>query len=194
MELYARVRRACMVEGMSLREASRVFGRHGTRCARCWPTRRRRATGGRIRPAAPTLRQAQEEPCTGVIDAILESDLSVPRKQRHTAKRIFERRAGRVWVRRSVHHRQGLGEGAPPPVPGDVRAPVPLPGAGPVRLRRGPGGHRGSGAQGPLLRPGLAPQRRLLRQGLPPADTTAAFRDGHLSAFAFLGGVPQSIL
>ena len=27
-----------------------------------------------------------------------------------------------------------------------------------------------------------------------PAETTAAFRDGHLSAFAFLGGVPQSIL
>ena len=28
VELYARVRLACMVEGMSLREASRVFGRH----------------------------------------------------------------------------------------------------------------------------------------------------------------------
>ena len=28
VDLYARVRRACMVEGMSLREASRVFGRH----------------------------------------------------------------------------------------------------------------------------------------------------------------------
>ena len=28
VELYARVRRACMVEGMSVREASRVFGRH----------------------------------------------------------------------------------------------------------------------------------------------------------------------
>ena len=28
VELYARVRRACMVEGMSVREASRVFGWH----------------------------------------------------------------------------------------------------------------------------------------------------------------------
>ena len=26
VEMYARVRRACMVEGMSVREASRVFG------------------------------------------------------------------------------------------------------------------------------------------------------------------------
>ena len=28
VELYARVRRACMVEGMSVREASRLFGLH----------------------------------------------------------------------------------------------------------------------------------------------------------------------
>ena len=28
VEIYVRVRRACMVEGMSVREASRVFGRH----------------------------------------------------------------------------------------------------------------------------------------------------------------------
>ena len=27
-----------------------------------------------------------------------------------------------------------------------------------------------------------------------PAETTGAFLDGHVSAFAFLGGVPQSIL
>ena len=33
-----------------------------------------------------------------------------------------------------------------------------------MRLRRGPGGHRRRGAQGPLLRHRLAPQRRLLRQ------------------------------
>ena len=36
-------------------------------------------------------RRPKLEPFTGVIDRILESDLSVPRKQRHTAKRIFER-------------------------------------------------------------------------------------------------------
>ena len=36
-------------------------------------------------------RRPKLEPFTGVIDRILESDLSVPRKQRHTAKRIFQR-------------------------------------------------------------------------------------------------------
>ena len=40
----------------------------GTRCAKCWPIR-----SGRV------------------IDRILEDDLGRPRKQRHTAKRIFER-------------------------------------------------------------------------------------------------------
>ena len=63
----------------------------GTPCARCWPTPCLRATGDRFRPEGPTLRQAQEEPYTGVIDRILEDDLARPRKQRHTAKRIFER-------------------------------------------------------------------------------------------------------
>ena len=36
-------------------------------------------------------RKPKIEPYTGVIDAILEADSRVPRKQRHTVKRIFER-------------------------------------------------------------------------------------------------------
>ena len=63
----------------------------GTPCARCWPTPCLRGTGDRLRQRGPTLRQAQEEPYTGVIDRILEDDLRRPRKQRHTTKRIFER-------------------------------------------------------------------------------------------------------
>ena len=44
-----------------------------------------------MRPRVPTLRQAQEELYTGVIDKILEDDPSVAKKQRRTAKRIHER-------------------------------------------------------------------------------------------------------
>ena len=49
-----------------------------------------------VRPAPGCRRQTPPkkpklEPYTGVIDQILEDDLSRPRKQRHTAKRIFER-------------------------------------------------------------------------------------------------------
>ena len=36
-------------------------------------------------------RRPKLEPYTGVIDAILEADRLVPRKQCHTVKRIFER-------------------------------------------------------------------------------------------------------
>ena len=86
MEMYARVRRAGMVEGMSVREASRVFSLHRDTVrkmlAHSVPPGYRRQD----RPRRPKL-----EPFIGVIDAILEADRQVPRKQRHTAKRIFER-------------------------------------------------------------------------------------------------------
>ena len=86
VDVYLRVRRAVMVEGMSLREASRVFGLHRDTVrkmvAYSVPPGYRRQN----QPRKPKL-----EPFTGVIDRILEEDLSVPKKQRHTAKRIFER-------------------------------------------------------------------------------------------------------
>ena len=44
---------------------------------------------GYLRQSPP--KRPKLEPFTGVIDRILEDDLGRPRKQRHTAKRIFER-------------------------------------------------------------------------------------------------------
>ena len=86
MEVYLRVRRAVMVEGMSIREAGRTFGLHRDTVRKMLeypvpPGYRRRTP-----PRRPEL-----EPYTGVIDKILEDDLGVSRMQRHTAKRIFER-------------------------------------------------------------------------------------------------------
>ena len=86
VELYGRVRRACMVEGMSVGEASRVFGRHRDTVRKMLGYS---APPGYRRQDPP--RRPKLEPCTGVIGAILEADRQVPRKQRHTAKRIFER-------------------------------------------------------------------------------------------------------
>ena len=91
VEMYFQVRRACLVEGMSVREASRVFGVHRDTVRKMLANAIPRATRGSSRGAGPTLRQSQDEPYTGVIDAILEADRLVPRKQRHTVKRIFER-------------------------------------------------------------------------------------------------------
>ncbi len=86
VDVYLRVRRAVMVDGMSIREASRVFGLHRDTVRKM--TNYSAPPGYRRQnpPKRPRL-----EPFTGVIDRILESDLSAPRKQRHTAKRIFER-------------------------------------------------------------------------------------------------------
>ena len=133
VDMYLRVRRACLVEGMSIREASRVFGLHRDTVRKMLshpvpPGYRRKRP-----PHRPKL-----EPYTGVIDRILEDDLSAPKKQRHTAKRIFERlkiaaapfslyaasmrlvwralspiKAQGARVRWRLHHSQGLCSGAP---------------------------------------------------------------------------------
>ena len=100
---------------------------------------------------------------------------------------------GRVRVRRRIHHRQSLRQRESPPDRDDVRAFVPFTGPCPVRLRRGFGDHRRGGAEGPLLHPASAAQRGCFVKAY-PADTTEAFLDGHVSAFALLGGVPQSVL
>ena len=85
VDVYLRIRRAVMVDGMSIREVSRVFGLHRDTVRKILAYSARRATGGRLRPGVLTLRQAQEEPFTAVIDQILVDDLRRPRKQRHTA-------------------------------------------------------------------------------------------------------------
>ena len=85
VDVYLRVRRAVIVDGMSIREAARAFGLHRV------PVRKMLAYSVPLGLPATTPRNPKPEPYTGVIDRILEDDLARPRKQRHTAKRIFER-------------------------------------------------------------------------------------------------------
>src|SRR3546814_17127431 len=86
LDLCGRVRLACCVEGMSIREASRVFGLHRETVSKML---RYSAPPG-YRRSAP-VRRPKLDAFMGVIDRILAEDGSAPRKQRHTAKRIFER-------------------------------------------------------------------------------------------------------
>lgn len=83
VELYARIRHVVMVDGLSRREAATRFGVHRNTITKMLqysipPGYRRRE-----RPASKKLGPQ--------IDAILEADRSVHKKQRHTAQRIFER-------------------------------------------------------------------------------------------------------
>ena len=86
VDVYLRVRRAVMVDGMSMREAARTFGLHRDTVRKMLAYSVPPGYRRQIPPRRPKL-----EPYTGVIDRILEDDLNRPRKQRHTAKRIFER-------------------------------------------------------------------------------------------------------
>ena len=86
MELYGRVRRACMVEGMSTREAARVYGLHRDTVRKML---KHSVPPGYRRKGPP--RRSKLDPYGGVIDRVLEQDRGLPKKQRHTAKRIYER-------------------------------------------------------------------------------------------------------
>ena len=74
MELYVRVRRACMVEGMNTREAARVLGLHRDMVRKMLqysvpPGYRRQSP-----PRRPKL-----DPYRGVIDRILEDARNLPK-------------------------------------------------------------------------------------------------------------------
>ncbi len=188
VDVYLRVRRAVMVNGMSVREASRVFGLHRDTVRKMLaysapPGYRRKGP-----PHRPKL-----EPFTGVIDRILEGDPRVPKKQRHTAKRIFERLRdeygfdGQYTIVKDYvrEHRRQTKEMFVP-------------------LSHPPGHSQCDFGEALVVIGGVEQKAHCFFLDLPhsdgcfvkayPAETTEAFLDGHVSAFAFLGGVPQSIL
>ena len=188
VDVYLRVRRAVMVEGMSIREAAREFGLHRDTVRKMLaysvPPGYRRQTP----PRRPKL-----ESYTGVIDWILEDDLGLPKKQRHTAKRIFERLrdeygfgGGYTTVKDYVReHRRQTREMFVP-------------------LSHAPGQAQCDFGEALVVIGGVEQKAHYFVLDLPhsdgcfvkayPAETTEAFLGGHVSAFAFLGGVPQSIL
>ena len=144
-------------------------------------------------PAADTSPKAQAGAYTGVIDRILEEDHKVPRKQRHTAKRIFERLrdehgfAGKYTVVKDyVRERRRRTK--------EMFVP----------LSHVPGHAQCDFGEARVIIGGVEQKAHYFVLDLPhsdgcfikayPAETTESFLDGHVSAFAFLGGVPQSIL
>jgi hypothetical protein len=85
VELFAASRRDSRIEGLSVRALARKYGVH-RRTVRealtsAWP---------RPRKKQPP-RRSRLDPFKPAIDAMLLADLDAPRKQRHTARRIFDR-------------------------------------------------------------------------------------------------------
>ena len=128
-----------------------------------------------------------------MIDTIREGDSRVPRKQRHTAKRVFERLRDEYGfdgqytiVKDYVRERRRRGQ--------EMFVP----------LSHAPGHAQCDFGEAVALITGVERKVHYFVLDLPhgdgcfvkayPAETTEAFLDGHVSAFALLGGAPQSIL
>ena len=188
VEVYAAVRHFVFIEGNSRREAARVFGLS------------RETVSKMCRFSLPpgyTRTKPVKKPKLGtllpVIDAILEADGTAPSKQRHSAKRIFERLrdehgyAGGVTVVRD-YVRVARAKGRETFVP--LAHP---PGHAQVDFGEAIGVIDGVGQKIHFFCMDV-PQSDAPFVKAYPAETTEAFLDGHVSAFAYFGGVPLSVL
>ena len=188
MEVYARVRRAVQVDGISIRQAAREFGLSRKTI--------RKMLAYSVPPGyerkKPVLRP-KLGPWLGIIDQILEDDKSQPKKQRHTAKRIRDR----------LKEEHGFGGGYTI-VKDYVREARLRHKEVFVPLAHPPGDAQVDFGEALVAIGGVEQKAHFLCMDLPqsddcfviafPAENTEAFLEGHNQAFACFGGVPRTIL
>jgi len=188
VDLYRRIRLACHLEGLSQREVARRYGvdRRTVKKILSFPT----PPGyRRVKP----VRRPKLDPFVAIIDQILEADRARPAKQRHTAKRIFERlrdehgfAGGITIVRDYVRNQKRRSREMFVPL-------VHQPGHAQVDFGEAIGEIAGVERKIHFFAMDLPHSDACFVKAY-PAETTEAFCDGHVSAFAFFGGVPLSIL
>ncbi len=188
VELYRKVRLACRHEGLSGREAARRFGIDRKTVAKILAY----SVPPGYRLGSPRKRP-KLDPFTGIIDRILEEDRTTHRKQRHTAKRIFER----------LRDEHGF-EGKETIVKDYIRERSLKMREMFVPLSHPPGHAQADFGEAKVYIAGVERKAYFFVMVLPhsdkcfvkayPAAATEAWLDGHNAAFAFFDGVPQSIL
>jgi transposase len=188
VEVYARIRRAVQVDGMSIREAAREFGLSRKTIRKMLqfslpPGYQRKKPVGR-----PKL-----GPWLGIIDQILADDQSQPKKQRHTAQRIFDRLKAehafgggytivKDYVRQArLTHKEVF-----------------------VPLTHPPGDAQADFGEALVVIAGVEQKAHFQCFDLPysddcfviafPVENSEAFLEGHNQTFAYFGGVPRTIL
>jgi transposase len=188
VEDYAAIRQFVFVFGKSRREAARVFGLNRETISKIC---RFSAPPGYVRHKPPE--KPKLGPMIPVIDTILAADVTAPAKQRHTAKRIFERlqaehgySGGYSVVKDYVRITRAQNK--------EVFVPLAHP----------PGHAQVDFGEAYAVIGGVYQKIHVFYMDLPhsdapfmkayPAETTEAFLDGHVSAFTLFGGVPLSIL
>jgi transposase len=187
MEKWAQIRRRVLVDGQSKRSVCREFDIH-------WDTLQKilsHAEPPGYRRTAPRPRP-KLDPFLPVIHQILKDDSKAPRKQRHTARRIYQRlcdeygySGGLTIIRQAVTAWRRS------------HAEVFVP------LAHRPGEAQVDFGQAEITLDGQATKVALFVMTLPysdaifvcafPRECTEAFLEGHVRAFAFLGGVPRRI-
>ncbi len=187
MENWAEIRRRVLVDGQSKRSVCREFDIHWDTLAKILD-----------HPEPPGYRRSvprprpKLDPFLPVIHQILDDDRKAPRKQRHTARRIFERlrdehgyTGGLTAVKEAVAARK-------------LRTAEVF-----VPLAHPPGEAQVDFGQAEVTLDGQTATVALFVMTLPysdatfvcafPRECTEAFLEGHVRAFAFFGGVPRRI-
>jgi transposase len=139
------------------------------------------------------VRRPKLEAWIGIIDQILEEDKSRPAKQRHSALRIWQRLRdeyafpGCYTIVKEYVRQQKLSQR-------EMFVPLAHP----------PGHAQADFGEALVVIAGQEQKAHYFCLDLPqsddcfvmafPAETTEAFLEGHVQAFAYLGGVPQTIL
>jgi len=188
VDTYLKVRTAVQIEGLSKRAAARRFGIDPKTVAKMMSFS---VPPGYVRSKPPV--RPKLDPFTAIIDKMLADDKSRPKKQQHTSKRIFERLrdehafTGGITIVKDyvagVHQRAQ-----------EMFVPLVHP----------PGHAQADFGEALAVIGGVEQKIHYFAFDLPhsdavfvvayPAETTEAFCDGHVQAFAFFGGVPRSIL
>jgi transposase len=188
LDLYLKVRHAVRIEGLSERAAARRFGIDPRTVNKIMKFS---VPPGYVRKKPP--RKPKLDPFIPVIEGILGDDKSRPRKQQHTAKRIFERLrdehgfAGGITIVKDY-------------VAGWLQRAQEMF----IPLVHAPGHAQADFGEAIGVIGGVERKIHFFAMDLPhsdacfvvgyPAETTEAFCDGHVRAFAFFGGVPKSIV
>lgn len=187
MELYRKVRLAC-ADGMSKRAAAAHFNISRDTVEKALAF----SVPPGYRRTAP-IKRPKLDGFTEIINAWLDGDKTVHRKQRHTAKRIFDRlrdehgfTGGYTIIKDYVRERQRRGQ--------EMFVPLAHP----------PGHAQADFGEAVVVIEGVEQKAHFFVMDLPqsdtcfvrayPAATAEAWMDGHVHAFAFFGGVPLSVL
>lgn len=189
---YELIRRKVLVEGLSERSVAQELGHSRNTVAKA--LKHPVPPGYRLSKARP---RPSVEPFRGWIEQILRDDESAPRKQRHTAMRIYERLRDEhgytghdCTVRRFVAHvKAQAGTGTP-----EAYMPLVFEPGEEAQVDWG---------EATVVENGVRTKVQLFEMRLCHGKasivipyrraTLEAFLDGHVRAFAFFGGVPRRL-